>query len=159
MNSISSSADQATDAVKDAASHARENVLEIGAQLLRLLNRARDANVLSFDSWLHRVGLRRHGGIGQVVQPLVFFAAGAVVGAGAGLLFAPTSGSKLREDIAALVAEQIEKLGTMFKPAVSTAEQGMERGERGESAAKGVANRVESKMRSGDNGEKHARTS
>jgi hypothetical protein len=120
MNSISKTTDHATQTVKDAASHARENLVEFGTQLIKVLDRARDAEVFNLDSLLQRAGLQRRGGI---VQPMAYFAAGALVGAGAGLLFAPTSGAKLRENIVALVSGEIDKLAKIFKPAVNAAEE------------------------------------
>lgn len=120
MNSISKTADHATQTMKDAASHARENLLEFGTQLLQVLDRARDSEVFSLDSLLQRAGLQRRAGVGQ---PLGYFAAGVVVGASAGLLFAPTSGSKLRENIANLVSGQVDKLASIFKPATKRVEE------------------------------------
>jgi hypothetical protein len=123
MNSISKTADHATQTVKDAASHARENLLDFGTQLLKVLERARDSEVFSLDSVLQRAGLQRREGM---AQPMAYFAAGMVVGAGAGLLFAPTSGDKLRENIALLVSAKVDKLASIFRPATKAAEEVIE---------------------------------
>jgi hypothetical protein len=123
MNSISKTADHATQTMKDAASHARENLLEFGTQMLQVLDRARDSEVFSLDSLLQRAGLQRRAGAGQ---PIAYFAAGFMVGAGAGLLFAPTSGSKLRENIANLVSAEVDKLASIFRPATKRVEEVVE---------------------------------
>jgi hypothetical protein len=151
MNSISTTTEDAADAVKGAASHARDNLLELGTQLLRLLGRAREAEVFSLDNWLQRIGLQRRE---SIVQPVLFFAAGAVLGAGAGLLLAPTAGSKLREDIAAFLSGEIEKLTAMMKPVVEKTTEKVEKAGKVVRETEGGS----SDARNIDNGAKHAST-
>jgi gas vesicle protein len=60
------------------------------------------------------------------VQPVAFFAAGAVFGAAAGLLLAPTSGEELRKNIASLFGREIEKVTSLVKPLVKSTEEKMD---------------------------------
>jgi YtxH-like protein len=122
MNSLSDTTDEATSAVKDAASNLRENLIEAGTHMLRLLARARDPGSNGIDALLRMLKLQRRDG---PVQPILLFAAGALVGAAAGLLFAPTAGDKLRGDIAAGLSREVEKLSALVKSLTKTAEQTM----------------------------------
>jgi hypothetical protein len=116
MSSISNTTGHAAQTVKDAASHAREGVLEFGTQLLELFGRMREAEAHGVERLLQRMGLQRAG----LAQPMVFFAAGAVFGAGAGLLFAPTSGSELRRNLGTFFAGKVDKMTSLIKPVLAS---------------------------------------
>ena len=61
---------------------------------------AKVATDLSTDDVLHALGLRRQAtGFAMVLPPLGFFAAGMLLGAGAGLLLAPRSGRETRRQL------------------------------------------------------------
>jgi hypothetical protein len=126
MNSILNTGDQATHAVKQAASLARENFLEFGTQLVKLLGRMREAEGRGADSLLEHMGLQRRTGL---AKPVVCFAAGAIVGAGAALLLAPTAGDKLRKKLAAFFSTEIDQVTSPVKPLVTAAEQSAEEAE------------------------------
>jgi hypothetical protein len=52
------------------------------------------------DDVLHLVGLvRRRSMLGSVLPAMGFLALGAAIGAGVGLMFAPSSGRRLRQDV------------------------------------------------------------
>jgi hypothetical protein len=120
MSSISNTTGHAAQSVRDAASHARESVLEFGTQLLEVLGRMREAEGQGVDRLLQRLGLQRRGG---VTQPMAFFAAGAIFGAGAGLLFAPTSGSELRRNIASFWSAKVDKVTSLVKPVLRSVDK------------------------------------
>lgn len=83
--------------VKARATHgareARTTWLEYGAQALRLVGALRALELGSVSSVLARVGLSRKA---SPMGPALWFTAGAVVGGGAALVFAPMSGKELR---------------------------------------------------------------
>lgn len=93
MRSIFKTTDYAGQRVKYAASSARGSVIDLGTQVLRLVNNVRESDLWRTDGLLGRVGLSRRG---SPLRPVLWFAAGAVVG-GAGLLLAPAIGRGLRE--------------------------------------------------------------
>jgi hypothetical protein len=126
MNSILNTGDQATHAVKQAASLARENVLEFGTQLVKLLGRMREAEGHGADSLLEHLGLQRRTGL---AKPIVCFATGAVVGAGAALLLAPTSGDRLRKKLAAFFSSEIDQVTSLVKPLATKAKQNADEAE------------------------------
>jgi hypothetical protein len=75
MTRITDTSDRAMDHVEEAASHARATLLELSAQVGRIINSARKAEGRGIDALLDRLGLqRRQGALG----PVVWFAAGAV---------------------------------------------------------------------------------
>jgi YtxH-like protein len=120
MSSTSNMTGHARQTVKDAASQTSESVLEFGTQVLGLLGRMRDAEGHAVERLLHRMGLKRREGL---TQSAAFFAAGAIVGAGAGLLFAPTTGKQLRHNIATLFAGRLDEVTSLIKPVLRSAEK------------------------------------
>jgi|HubBroStandDraft_1064217.scaffolds.fasta_scaffold19628_3 hypothetical protein len=135
MSSISNTTGHAAQSVRDAASHARESVLEFGTQLLEVLGRMREAEGQGVDRLLQRLGLQRRGG---VTQPIAFFAAGAVLGASAALLFAPTSGSELRRNIAGFWSTKVDKVASLVKPVLRSVEKDLGDGEPAKTNDNGV---------------------
>jgi hypothetical protein len=95
--------DKVAHRMRDAASSARVNFIDLGTQVLRLVNNLRDGERQRLDSVLGRVGLyrRQSGALG----PILWFTAGAVVGGGAGILLAPTVGQGVRERMARLLGQ------------------------------------------------------
>ena len=91
------------DRVLKLASHAadesrpRPSVIEYATQALKLFGALRALEIGAVDSLLTRVGLGRRE---HTVSPLIWFAAGAVVGGGTALAFAPASGKQLRQRLA-----------------------------------------------------------
>src|SRR5271170_7360710 len=83
MTTISNTADHATEQVKDAASHVRGTLLDFSTQVLKLINRARDAEGRGVDAMLHGLGLERRR---SALGPVLWFAAGAVAAGTAVLL-------------------------------------------------------------------------
>ncbi|MGO9839276.1 MAG: YtxH domain-containing protein [Polyangiaceae bacterium] len=120
MSSTSNTTGQAAQTVKDAASHARAGVLDFGTQLLELFGRMRDAEGHGVERLLQRMGLQRREGL---TQPVVFFAAGAVFGAGAGLLFAPTSGSELRRNLGTFFSGKVDEVTSRIKAVLEPKEK------------------------------------
>jgi hypothetical protein len=119
MTTISNAADHATDQVKDAASHVRGTLLEFSTQVLKLINRAREAEGRGVDSVLHGLGLERRR---SALGPVLWFAAGAVAAGTAVLLTSPTSGQKLRKAIASFVGQEIEAVGNQADAMMQRAE-------------------------------------
>jgi gas vesicle protein len=63
------------------------------------------------DDVLELVGLQRRSSvIGAVIPAVGFVAIGAVIGAGVGLLFAPSSGRRLRQDMTERLDQMREKM-------------------------------------------------
>ena len=63
------------------------------------------------DDVLELVGLqRRRSAIGAVLPAVGLVAIGAVVGAGVGLMFAPSSGRRLRQDVSERLDQMREKM-------------------------------------------------
>jgi hypothetical protein len=96
--------DKVANRVKDAASSARVSFIDLGTQVLRLVNNLRDGDRQRFDSVLGRVGLYRRRGNGAL-GPVLWFTAGAVVGGGAGILLAPSVGQGVRDRLSRLVGQ------------------------------------------------------
>ena len=63
------------------------------------------------DDVLEIMGLqRRHSAIGVILPALGLVAFGAAVGAGVGLMFAPSSGRRLRQDVSEKLDQMREKM-------------------------------------------------
>ncbi len=122
MTTLSNTADHAADQVKDAASHVRGTLLEFSTQVLKLVNRAREAEGRGVDSVLHGLGLERRR---SALGPVLWFAAGAVVAGTAVLLTSPTSGQKLRKAIASFFGREIEAVGHEDDAVMQRAENGV----------------------------------
>ncbi len=73
------------------------SMVELGAQALRFVNNLKEAEARGAESILSLMGLQRRQGI---ARPLLWFAAGATVAAGAALLLAPMKGEELVDRIA-----------------------------------------------------------
>jgi hypothetical protein len=73
------------------------SMVELGAQALRLVNNLKEAEARGAESVLSLMGLQRRQ---SVARPLLWFAAGATVAAGAALLLAPMKGEELVDRIA-----------------------------------------------------------
>ena len=95
MKSIFKTRDYATERMRDAASSARVSLLDLGTQVLRLVNNVRESErrgVRGMRGLLGRVGLHRRS---SPLKPVLWIAAGAAIG-GAGIFFAPAIGRGLR---------------------------------------------------------------
>jgi hypothetical protein len=103
MESVSNTADRATEHVKEAASHARTTLLDLSTQILKLVNSAREAEGRGVDAVLDRLGLERRR---SALAPALWFAAGALVGGTTVLLASPVYGKKLRERIASFIDDR-----------------------------------------------------
>ena len=101
MSSVASTASHAVDHVKDAASIARWNVVDLGIQIVKLLNTIRSQEMCAVDSGLHFIGLQRRE---SALRPVLIFAAGAVVGSSLAIFLTPTSGKDLRAKLLAFLA-------------------------------------------------------
>jgi hypothetical protein len=93
MNPIISTASRAMDHVVHETQSGRGTFLDLGIQIVRLLNTIRSRETHAVDSALDLLGLRRKHGM---LAPVALFAAGAVVGTSLTLLLAPTTGKNLR---------------------------------------------------------------
>ncbi|HEY1697909.1 MAG TPA: hypothetical protein VGG39_37365 [Polyangiaceae bacterium] len=71
--------------------YARSNMIDLGTQVLRLVNNVRDAQMRGVDSMFGRLGYRRQ----SMARPLLWFAAGAVVAGGVALFLAPMTGDEM----------------------------------------------------------------
>ena len=100
---IADTAEQATDQVKEAASHARARVLDFSTQVLKLVNGIRAAQGRGADTVLDRLGLQRQTG---PLGPAVWFAAGALTAGTVVFLTTTASGKKLRQRIASFLASE-----------------------------------------------------
>jgi len=109
MTTISSTADQAADRVKDGASHVRGTLLELSTQVIKLINSAREAEGRGMDTVLHRLGLERRR---SALGPVLWFTAGAVAAGTVVLLTAPTSGKGIRRAIASFFDHEVDEVGS-----------------------------------------------
>ncbi|HEY6462282.1 MAG TPA: YtxH domain-containing protein [Polyangiaceae bacterium] len=73
--------------------YARSNMIDLGTQVLRLVNNVRDAQIRGVDSMFGRLGYQRR----SIAKPLLWFAAGAVVAGGVALFLAPMTGDELMQ--------------------------------------------------------------
>lgn len=71
----------------------------------------------STDELLRAIGLQRARGGTEMLGGVAVFGAGILVGAGLALLFAPSSGAEMREQIGAKVGDAKEKIGEMTSSA------------------------------------------
>ncbi len=132
MKNISKSVDRIGEQVSNTASHTRASLFELGAQALRLVNNLKEAESRGVESLFGRMGFQRRQ---SMARPLVWFAAGATVAAGAALLLAPMKGEEL-----------VDWLVQNLRRATSTAEDATKTGV---AAARSVAADVESPLRNG----------
>ena len=114
-------------------------VFDFSTQVLRLVNGVREAEGRGMESLLDYRGLQRQRG---PLVPALWFAAGAAAAGAAVLLMTPTSGKKVRQGIASLVAggvenvtagvkaveQQIERAVRVEAPAIAHAPNGSEPG-------------------------------
>jgi len=69
------------------------------------------SSIPSAEDIIRALGLQGHAARTDVMPGLALFGAGILVGAGLALLFAPTSGRELRENIGEQVNEMRERMG------------------------------------------------
>jgi gas vesicle protein len=104
MRSITNTADQAVDQVKETAAHAagfaKGNLLDLGTQVLKFVNNLRVMEMRGADNLLDRVGLQRRE---SSLRPILWFAAGAIAAGSVVLMLAPASGKQLRNRIARML--------------------------------------------------------
>jgi hypothetical protein len=92
----------AAEAARDTAMQARANLIDLGAQGLRLLNDLRETRARAVDGLLGHMGLqRRESGI----RPVLWFALGAAAAGAVVLVVAPSSGKALRRRLSGWVRE------------------------------------------------------
>lgn len=101
LNNAQHAASQAVDQAKNTASDTRASLIDLGVQALKLFNHARAQESRVVDSALDHIGLQRRQ---SALRPALWFAAGAVVAGGAALVFAPSSGEKLRTRLIELLS-------------------------------------------------------
>lgn len=87
VHAVESTVDDAVARGRGAAGHAKTSVMEYGTQALKLVAALRALESDAVDSVLGRVGLARKP---SGLQPVLWFAAGALVGGGAALALAPS---------------------------------------------------------------------
>jgi gas vesicle protein len=114
MRSISNTADQAVEQVKDTAAQAKGSIVELGTQIFRFMNTLRDMEIRGADRILDRVGLQRRS---SPFMPAVWFAAGALAGGAAAVALSPLSGKDLRKRLAQLLDQGIEEAKHVGKEA------------------------------------------
>jgi len=122
MATISNTADQASDFVKDAASHTKSTFFDLSTQVMKMINNAREAEGRGVDMMLDRLGLQRRQ---SALGPVLWFTAGAVVAGTAVLLFAPTSGQSLRQRLAKFIDSEVKSVATQAKAAEQRVEDGI----------------------------------
>lgn len=69
-------------------------------------------NLPSTDELLRAIGLQRARGGSELLGGVAVFGAGMLVGAGLALLFAPTSGAEMREQLGTTLEDAKEKLAS-----------------------------------------------
>lgn len=69
-------------------------------------------NLPSTDEILRAVGLQRARGGSELLGGVAVFGAGMLVGAGLALLFAPSSGAEMREQLGTRLEDAKEKIGS-----------------------------------------------
>lgn len=117
MNSVVGNAQHlasnAADQVRTTTDSTRSSLVDFGVQALKLFNHVRAQESRYVDSALDHIGLQRRE---SALRPALWFAAGAMVAGGAALVFAPTSGEKLRVRL----IELLTKAGDTVKSASET---------------------------------------
>jgi len=93
MNSANHTMHDVKSGARELADHGKTNLLEVGTQVLHFIGALRALEIGAVDSVLGKVGLSRRP---SSLTPLMWLAAGAVIGGGVALALAPTSGKKLR---------------------------------------------------------------
>ena len=121
MLSISKTADQAMDQVKDTAASAKGGLLDFGTQALKFINTLRVMEMRGADTVLDRIGLQRRE---SALRPVLWFAAGGVAVGAIALVLAPTSGKEIRNKIARLFDAGVDKA----KEGVDAAKEGAKDG-------------------------------
>lgn len=115
MNStIQNAVDTATNAAgnlkseaSDVASSARSSLHDYGKMALKGLAALRSFEREALESTLGSLGLQRKS---SAFTPALWFAAGAVVGGGAALVFAPSSGQKFRKRLATWIGGGVDEI-------------------------------------------------
>lgn len=103
MTTISNTADQAADHVKEAASHARTSLLDLSTQVIKLIHGAREAEGRGVEVVLDRLGLQRRT---SALGPVLWFAVGAAAAGTAVVLLTPT----LRRRIASFLGGEVDTM-------------------------------------------------
>ena len=118
VNNAQHAASNAVDQVKSTASDTRASLVDFGVQALKFVNHLRAQESRVVDSALDQIGLQRRE---SAIRPVLWFAAGAVVAGGAALVFAPSSGEKLRKRLIELLSDAGEtvKRSVIAKEAVA----------------------------------------
>ncbi|MGH7296229.1 MAG: hypothetical protein ACRELB_14910 [Polyangiaceae bacterium] len=97
MGFISQAADRSS------ATFGRANLIDLGTQVLRLVNDVRDTQTRALDGVLGRIGLQRRQ---SILRPVLWIAAGAVAAGAVVLVVAPSSGKELRLRVAGWLAHE-----------------------------------------------------
>jgi hypothetical protein len=96
MGIVSQATDRTTDAARHTVSHARANLIDLGTQVVRLINDLRDARLPAVDGILGQVGLQRRQ---SSLRPVLWLAAGAVATGALLLVVAPGARHELRRRV------------------------------------------------------------
>jgi gas vesicle protein len=120
MRSISKTADEAMDQVKDTAASAKGSLLDFGTQALKFINTLRVMEMRGADTVLDRIGLQRRE---SALRPVFWFAAGGLAVGAVALVLAPATGKDLRARIARLFDAGVDKA----KEGVDMAKEGVEK--------------------------------
>jgi hypothetical protein len=120
MTTISNTADHATEHLKGAASHGRATLLELSAQVKKVINGAREAEDRGVDALLDRLGLQRRQ---TALNPVLWFAAGAAAAGTVWFLISSTSGKKLLRRISRFVGGEAEPSSVHAKAVEQQVEQ------------------------------------
>ncbi|MEW6268121.1 MAG: YtxH domain-containing protein [Thermodesulfobacteriota bacterium] len=78
-------------------------------------------NLPSAEDILRSIGLQRARGNSDLLSGIAVFGAGMLVGAGLALLFAPSSGAEVREQIGSRIGGMREQLGQKVEQAKRSA--------------------------------------
>ncbi len=109
MSSIGRNFDRVGEQVSHKAAHMRSGLVELGTQVLRLVNNMRESQALDVESLLGRIGLQRRR---SAAIPIAWFIAGVVVAGGAALLLAPMKGEDLIDELAKFVRKTTSRVDT-----------------------------------------------
>jgi len=108
--------DQASQVISDLASSSRAGLDDFGTQVVRMLSSWRDIERRGVDTLLDRMGLQRQE---SALRPLLWIAAGAVVGGCAVYVLAPRAGDTIRIGIEKLRQARVWAEGHASKAASS----------------------------------------